>query len=147
MAPSRGIGRELTNAVDMSSDGIQASLNLGLYTSRNLNWNLTANFSKQKSVIDKVLNNSEVLILSAAGSSQYVIRAGEQIGQLYGYLFLSSVTQANDKGVPFIAETDQANWEVASNGYVVNKTTRQPYATLSRYILGDPNPKFNMSFQ
>jgi hypothetical protein len=129
----------------MSSDGIQASLNLAVYSSKNLNWNFTTNYSKQKSVIDKVLNNSEVLILSAAGSSQYVIRAGEKIGQLYGYLFLTSVTQSDGKD-PFIPVSDQANWEVASNGYVVNKTTKQPFATANRYALGDPNPKFNMSF-
>jgi hypothetical protein len=146
VAPSLGVGRQLTNAVDMSSNGIQASLNLAVLSSKNLNWNFTTNFSKQNSVIDKVLGNSEVLILSAAGSSQYVIRAGEQIGQIYGYLFLNSVTQADDKGVPFISAANQANYEVASNGYVVNKTTRQPFATPKRYALGDPNPKFNMSF-
>ncbi len=146
VAPSLGSGRQLTNAVDLSSDGIQASLNLGVYTSKNLNWNFTTNFSKQKSVIDKVLGNSEVIVGSAAGSSQYVIRAGEKIGQLYGYLFLNSVTQTGPDKVPFIAEADQVNWEVASNGYVVNKTTKQPFATPKRYSLGDPNPKFNMSF-
>ncbi|HEX7902382.1 MAG TPA: SusC/RagA family TonB-linked outer membrane protein [Chitinophagaceae bacterium] len=146
VAPSLGVGRQLTNAVDMSSNGIQASLNLAVYSSKNLNWNFTTNFSKQKSMIDKVLGNSEVLILSAAGSSQYVIRAGEQIGQLYGYLFLTSVTQSDAKGTPFIPVANQANYEVASNGYVVNKTTKQPFATPSRYALGDPNPKFNMAF-
>ncbi len=146
VAPSVGIGKQLTNAVDLSSDGIQASLNLGMFSSKNLNWNFTTNYSKQKSVIDKVLGNSEVIILSAAGSSSYVIRAGEQIGQIYGYLFLTSVDQADDKGVPFIPVASQGNWEVASNGYVVNKTTKQPFATPGRYSLGDPNPKFNMSF-
>lgn len=146
VAPSIGIGRQLTNAVDMSSNGIQASLNLAIYSSKDLNWNFTTNFSKQKSVIDKVLGNSEVIIQSAAGSSQYVIRAGEQIGQLYGYLFLTDVNQLDANKVPFIPVSDQVNWEVASNGYVVNKTTKQPFATASRYSLGDPNPKFNMSF-
>jgi hypothetical protein len=60
-------------------------------------------------------------------------------------LFLTSVTQSDGKD-PFIPISDQANWEVASNGYVVNKTTKQPFATANRYALGDPNPKFNMSF-
>jgi TonB-linked SusC/RagA family outer membrane protein len=146
VAPSLGLGRQLTNAVDLSSDGIQASLNLVMYNSKNLTWNFTTNFSKQKSVIDKVLGNSEVIIQSAAGSSQYVIRAGEKIGQLYGYLFLNNVAEADSKGVPYIAAIDQPNWEVASNGYVVSKTTKQPFATAARFSLGDPNPKFNMSF-
>ncbi len=146
IAPSVGLGRQLTNAVDLSSDGIQASLNLAVYSSKNLNWNFTANYSKQKSVIDKVLGGAEVIIQSAAGSSQYVIRAGEKIGQIYGYLFLHDVNQLDANKTPYIPADQQANYEVASNGYVVNKTTKQPFATAGRYSLGDPNPKFNMSF-
>lgn len=146
VAPSLGLGRQLTNAVDMSSNGIQASLNLGMFSNKSFSWNFTTNFGKQKSVIDKVLSNSEVNIQSAAGSSQYIIRAGEKIGQLYGYLFLTDVNQLDANKVPFIPVADQGNWEVASNGYVVNKTTKQPFATPLRYSLGDPNPKFNMSF-
>lgn len=146
VAPSIGSGRQLTNAVDLSSDGIQASLNIGVLNTKSFTWNFTTNFSKQKSVIDKVLGNSEVIIQSAAGSSQYVIRAGEKIGQLYGYMFLNNVNQLDANKNPFIPVADQVNWEVASNGYVVNKTTKQPFATPSRFSLGDPNPKFNMSF-
>ncbi|MCX6318434.1 MAG: SusC/RagA family TonB-linked outer membrane protein [Bacteroidetes bacterium] len=146
VAPSLGIGRQLTNAFDIKSDGIQASLNLAVLSTRKFNWNFTTNFSKQKSIIDRVAGNSEIIIPSAAGSSQYVIRAGEKIGQLYGYLFLTDVNQLDDNKNPFIPVADQPNWEVASNGYVVNKTTKQPFATASRYSLGDPNPKFNMSF-
>lgn len=146
VAPSIGLGRQLTNAVDMSSDGIQASLNLPVYSSSKLSWNFTANYSQQKSVIDKVLGNAEVIVTSAAGSSQYVIRAGEKIGQIYGYLFLHDVNQLDENKNPYIPVADQANYEVASNGYVVNKITKQPFATAKRYALGDPNPKFNMSF-
>lgn len=146
VAPSLGLGRQLTNAVDMSSDGIQASLNLSMFSSKNLTWSFTTNFSKQKSVIDKVLGNSEVNIQSAAGSAQYIIRAGEKIGQLYGYLFLTNVNELDANKNPYIPVADQPNWEVASNGYVVNKTTKQPFATADRHSLGDPNPKFNMSF-
>ncbi|MBD0256830.1 MAG: hypothetical protein ICV83_14020 [Cytophagales bacterium] len=35
---------------------------------------------------------------------------------------------------------------MASNGYVVNKATKQPYFSQGLYSFGDPNPKFNMSF-
>jgi TonB-linked SusC/RagA family outer membrane protein len=146
VAPSIGLGKQLTNAVDMSSSGFQASLNIPVYSSRDLNWNFTTNYSKQKSVIDKVLGNAEIIVGSAAGSSQYVLRAGEKIGQLYGYLFLHDVNQLDANKNPYIPVSLQANYEVASNGYVVDKATKQPYATAGRYSLGDPNPKFNMSF-
>jgi TonB-linked SusC/RagA family outer membrane protein len=146
VAPSVGIGRQLTNAMTLASNGIQASLNLNVLSSRNLSWNFTTNFSKQKSVIESVEGGAEILKTSAAGSAQYVLRAGEQVGQLYGYNLLRSVTQRDAKGSFYIPEAEQANYEVASNGWVVNKTTKQPFASPERNALGDPNPNFNMAF-
>lgn len=146
VAPSIGIGRQLTNALVIKSNGIQASLNIDVLSTKNLNWNFTTNFSKQNSKVTKVLADAEIIKQSAAGSSQYVIKAGEQIGQIYGYLFLNSVEAKDPSGNFFIPEANHGLFEVASNGYVVNKTTKQPFASSGRYSLGDPNPKFNMSF-
>lgn len=146
VAPSIGIGRQLTNAMNLESNGIQASLNLAMFTSRNFTWNFLTNFSKQKSIVKSILGGAEIIKQSAAGSSQYVIKEGEQIGQLYGYVFINSVDALDPSGNPYISKTDQVNYVVASNGYVVNKTTKQPFASAGRYALGDPNPKFNMSF-
>ncbi len=146
VAPSLGIGRQLTNAMTLASNGIQASLNLAVFSNRNFSWNFTTNFSKQKSTIESVAGGAELIKTSAAGSAQYVLRAGEQIGQLYGYLLLRSVDQKDPNGNFFIAQDQQKNYEVASNGWVVNTATKQPFASAGRYSLGDPNPKFNMSF-
>lgn len=146
VAPSFGIGRQLTNAMALQSNGIQASLNIPVYSSKDFNWNFTTNFGTQKSIIKSVVGNAELIKTSAAGSAQYVLRAGEKIGQLYGYLLLKSVDELDPNGNPAIPAADKVNYEVASNGWVVHKTTRQPYATAGRFSLGDPNPKFNMSF-
>jgi TonB-linked SusC/RagA family outer membrane protein len=144
-APSTGTGTVRDNAFGLASQGIQASLNLGILQSRNITWNLTTLFSKQESKIASI-KGPEIVVTSAAGSSNYVLRAGEKIGQLYGWVLLKDVDQRGPDGSPFIPKADQVNYEVASNGWVVNKTTKQPFATPDRYSLGDPNPKFNMSF-
>ncbi len=146
VAPSIGIGRQLTNSMTLKSNGIQASLNLNVYRNKDWNWDFTANFSKQKSYVDQVLNGAEIIKQSAAGSSQYIIRAGEQIGQIYGYIFPRSIGELDPNGRPIIPVAEQKDYVVASNGYVVNKTTRQPYASADRFGLGDPNPNFNMAF-
>ncbi len=146
VAPSLGIGRQLTNSMTLKSNGIQASLNLVVLTSKDWEWDFTTNFNKQVSKVDKVLGGAELVKQSAAGSTQYVIRAGEQIGQIYGYLFLNDVGALDPTGKPFIAPDLQSGFEVASNGYVVNKTTKQPFASEGRYSLGDPYPNFNASF-
>ena len=133
-------------AASIISHGIEASLNLNVLSQKNFNWDFTTNFSKQTSKIASVIG-SEVVVTSAAGSSNYVLRAGEKIGQLYGFLILKSLDQLNPTtGLPFIAKADQVNYEVASNGYVVNKTTKRPFNSPKQYAFGDPNPKFNMSF-
>lgn len=146
VAPSLGIGRQLTNALDIKSNGIQASLGLVVLTNKNWEWDFTTNFNKQNSVVDKIYTGAPIFKQSAAGSTQYVIQEGEQVGQIYGYLFLNAVDEKDDKGNFYIAQDQQANFEVASNGYVVNKTTKQPFASSGRYALGDPYPSFNMSF-
>ena len=145
-APSTGIGTIKNNAFSLGSNGFQASMNINVHTSKNFTWDFTANFSNQTSKILSV-TGQEVVITSAAGSSNYVLRAGEKIGQLYGYLILKSVDQINPTtGLPFIAKADQGLFEVASNGYVVNKATKRPANSPRQYAFGDPNPDFNMSF-
>jgi TonB-linked SusC/RagA family outer membrane protein len=145
--PTSGVGTVLDNAFSLSSHGLQASLNAAMLKKSNLSWNMTVNFGKQTSQIDAVKGNAQVVVTSNAGSTGYVLRAGEKIGQLYGFLMLHDVGAVDPKtGQPFIAPADQANYEVAGNGWVVDKARKAPYVTPNQYSFGDPFPKFNMSF-
>jgi TonB-dependent starch-binding outer membrane protein SusC len=144
--PSSGSGQITTNAFSLSSNGFQASLSTKVYHNDNFSWNFTTNFTKATSEITDVLGG-EVAITSAAGSTGYILTPNRKIGQLFGYLGLHSVDEKNPAtGNPYIAVTDQANYVVASNGWVVSRSTKQPYFTPDLYSFGDPNPKFNMSF-
>jgi TonB-dependent starch-binding outer membrane protein SusC len=145
-APTSGVGTIKDNAFTLASHGIQASLNAHILEKTNLNWNMTINYSKQSSEITAVKGGNPVVVLSAAGSTNYVLKAGDKVGQLYGYHILRSVTETAADGTPYIAAADQALYETASNGYVVNKTTKAPYFTAQQISFGDPNPKFMMSF-
>lgn len=144
-APSTGIGTIKDNAFGLGAKGIQASLNTGVLNTKNFSWNFTANFSKQTSKITS-LEGAPIVVISAAGSSNYILKAGEKIGQLYGYLGAHAVDEIGPDGNPLIPKDQQMNYTLASNGWVVHKTTRQPYFTPIQYPLGDPNPLFNMSF-
>jgi TonB-linked SusC/RagA family outer membrane protein len=145
-APSTGTGTIRDNAFGLASNGIQASLTAALFNGKNLSWNFTANFSKQSSKITSVLGGTPIVVLSNAGSSNYILRAGEKIGQLYGYRHLSSVDQLDENGNPYIPKALQGNYTVASTGYVVDKASKQPFFTPTKYSFGDPNPAFNMAF-
>lgn len=145
-APSSGVGTLLDNSFSLASHGFQFSLNASVYKSNDFTWNLTTNFGKQTSEITAVKGGAEVVVLSAAGSTGYVLKAGQKIGQLFGYYAIHSLDELAPDGTPALPEAQRANYEVASNGWVVNKTTKAPYFTPNQYSFGDPNPKFNMSF-
>ena len=145
-APSTGVGSTLDNAFGLGSHGFQASLNLSILNKKDFNWDMTTNFSNQTSEITYI-KGPDVVVLSGAGSTGLTLKAGQKIGQLFGFLLLRSVDQIEPStGLPVIPKANQANYEVASNGYVVNSTTKQPVNTVGQYSFGDPNPKFNMSF-
>lgn len=145
--PSSGVGRILDNAFSLKSNGIQASLNIEVYRSANLKWNSTINWSKQTSEIDDVKGGAQVVITSAAGSTNYVLKPGDKIGQLYGFKILRSLDQISPvTGLPYIPASDRNLYEVASNGYVVTRSSKAPFFTPEQSSFGDPFPRFNMSF-
>ncbi|MEN9685312.1 MAG: hypothetical protein RLZZ28_1098 [Bacteroidota bacterium] len=145
-APSTGIGSVLDNAFGLGSNGFQASLSLNVFNKKDFSWDFVTNFSKQTSEITSI-KGPDVVVTSAAGSVGLTLKPGQKIGQLFGWLILKDVNQLDpNTGLPFIAKADQGNYEVGSNGYVINKTTFRPANSPGQYSFGDPNPKFNMSF-
>lgn len=145
VAPTIGLGTLIDNAFTLGSNGIQLSLNASVYSKPNFTWNATVNFGKQTSKILSIKGNQEVIILSSAGSTNYVLKAGDKVGQLYGFRMLHSLDDVDESGNRYLPEGQKDNYTVASNGYVVNKTTKQPFLSAGKYSFGDPNPKFNMS--
>lgn len=143
--PSSGNTDLLTNAIDMSSKGFQFSLDLPIYKSSGLSWNLTTNFGHQLSVIDKVKGGADIILTSAAGSTSLVLTGGQPIGQVYGYKAMTSLDYTRQDGTRYIDPADEGNYTIV-NGMVVDKRTYQIQFTDEQYPLGNPNPKFNMSF-
>ena len=133
------------NSVDLSSKGIQAQLNIPVFKSKQLAWDFTINFGKAKSVIDKV--KGEVASFTAsAGSTQLKLIPGQPIGQIFGYNALTDINQLKADGkTPFIPVADQSNYTIV-DGRVVDKRTKAIYFSDEAGLIGDPNPKFNMSF-
>jgi TonB-linked SusC/RagA family outer membrane protein len=146
VAPSSGSGTLKTNAFSLGSHGLQASLNATVFQNKGFTWNLTTNFTRQTSKINSVEGDQEIVIISNAGSTNYVLRKDEKIGQLYGHRMIYSLDAKKPDGTPFLTESEKGDYTLASNGYVVNKATKFPYVTPDKYSFGDPNPKFNLSF-
>ena len=143
--PSTGGTSLLTNAIALSSNGIQFSLSIPVLSTKNFNWDFTTNWGKQTSMIDKV-EGGDIPLLSYAGSTGLALAAGRKIGELYGYKSLKSVGELRADGkTPFIAAADQSKYEIV-NGNVVNTATKAIFFSDEASSLGDPNPTFTSSF-
>jgi hypothetical protein len=123
---------------------VQASLNISVLKTRDFNWGFTTNFSNETSKIDNI-NGPPIILTTAAGSTQEALVAGQKIGQIYGFKALTSLTAVNYEGARYISDADLGSYEVVQ-GRVVNKTTKAIQFENEVSSLGDPNPKFNMSF-
>ncbi|CAN5206177.1 SusC/RagA family TonB-linked outer membrane protein [soil metagenome] len=143
--PSLGSTGQLTNAIDMSSNGVQFSLTLPVFNSKGLKWDFTTNFGHQISKIDAISGGADIILTSNAGDAALVLTAGQQIGQVFGYKALTSTAFTRQDGSRYITEGDASKYTMV-DGRVVDKATMAIQFTDEKYPLANPNPKFNASF-
>ena len=142
--PSLGAQELTTNAIDLSSNGIQASLDLGLFSNDKVDWTFSARFSKGETVVDKISNGKRIVVGIPSGG-QSTLNEGERVGTFFGYKPLSSLTQTNSKGERYIADADLNNYQLV-NGMVVNKQSKEVIFSTEQEKMGDATPDFTMSF-
>jgi len=141
---SRGAVSYKDNAFTLSSHGIQFSMDLNVLKSENLIWDLTTTYGKGTNKVDKISNHQDI-VLGNSGSGGFILREGSKVGVFYGYAPLSSVDQTASDGSRYIDPADVGNYEIV-NGYVTNKASKQVVYSSEKTVIGDPNPKFTMSF-
>ena len=145
LPPSTGSSTIIDNTIALSSNGWQVSINTPIVQTKDWNWDFTVNLAHQTSMINSI-KGGDIPLTTGAGSSSLVLRAGTKIGQIYGYDMLTKVNQLRADGkTPFIPTSDQANWSIASSGYVVNNNSKWMYISDEPTVLGDPNPKITTS--
>ncbi|NLR65304.1 SusC/RagA family TonB-linked outer membrane protein [Chitinophaga varians] len=138
LSPSTGASGILTNALGLKSDGFQFSFDLDVLESKKMYWNFGVKFGKQRSIVDYISNHKPITI-GGSGEGQFVLKEGESIGAFFGVTPLTSLDELPATAV-------KGNYEVGPNGYVVNKTTKSVMFGTENKKIGDPTPKFNMSF-
>jgi hypothetical protein len=143
--PSSGYSGLKDNAIDLSSNGIEFSLNIPAYHSKNFSWDFTTNFGHQTSMVDRISGGQDIPLNSAAGSTQLVLEQGKRIGQIYAYKTLRSVNDTYKSGGKYIATGDAGKYAVV-NGTLIDTATKGIMFSGETYGIGDGNPKFNMTF-
>ena len=143
--PSIGATGKLDNAIDMSSKGFQFNLNIPVLQTKDISWDFTTLFGQQKSVIDHIEGDAEIPLTSAAGSTSLILKGGQPIGQIAGYLTFRDFNVTRQDGSLYIAKADQGKYAIV-NGTVIDTATRGIIFTDYKSNIGNGNPKFNMSF-
>ncbi|MEJ1237572.1 SusC/RagA family TonB-linked outer membrane protein [Chryseolinea sp. T2] len=132
------------NYIDLESKGVQFSIDADIYNGNDLKWDFTTNFGTQKSWLVSTTDGRDIPLVWA-NAATYTLRPGEQIGTIYGYKALTSISQKNPQGDFYLDQANAADYELV-DGRVVNKESKQVQFTPDKYYLGNTTPKFNMAF-
>ncbi|BAV07483.1 TonB-linked outer membrane protein, SusC/RagA family [Filimonas lacunae] len=143
-APSTGANTVKDNAITLVSHGLQASLNVTAFESRNFTWNFTTNFNKQVSKVDAI-KGGDIILTTSAGATSLVLTPGQNIGQIYGYKAIRSLDEKRLNGTSYLAKEDYGKYGFV-DGMLVDTTTKAIQFTNDKFSLGNTTPKFNMSF-
>lgn len=141
VAPSSGYGGTDDNLVDLSSKGVDLSLDAFVANMRNFSWTLGVRFGKAATTLDKVSNGKDVI------TGEFISRQGQQLGTFYGQEPLHSIGQLEADGkTPYISPSQAANYTLV-NGNVVNTTTYQGMVTNAAdlKVMGHALPKYTAS--
>jgi len=142
---SSGFTTQVLNSISMSSHGWELSVNIPVFKSKNASWDFTTNWGHQTSKVNDIVGNNPVILTTSAGSSSLVLSPNSTIGQIYGHKTITSLDMTDPTGALYIPKSDDALYTKV-NGAIVNIATKQIQYTPEKFLLGDPNPKFNASF-
>lgn len=82
----------LDNIGEMVNKGIEFSIDAGIISTKDFNWNANFNISYNKNTVTELYNNKDIVygIVSGAGAfgNTQILRVGESIGSFYGQRFI-----------------------------------------------------------
>lgn len=116
LAPSTGFSNYLSNAAEISNKGIELDLSYKLFNRGDFMWDVKANFSQNKNIVESLSGVAEYSLNGFTGSTSSVVE-GEPFGVIYGTDFLRN---------------EDGSLELDDNGF--------PIADTESSVLGDPNP-------
>jgi TonB-linked SusC/RagA family outer membrane protein len=130
LAPSSGYGSQYTNAASIKNHGIEVILNATPVRTKSFSWDMTINWSMNKSLVTSLGPGVQTLFLGGFTNGAINAVAGQPFGVIYGIGYVK-----DSKGNTVIND-DPTN---AFYGYpIVDSKSR---------ALGDPNPKWQGGIQ
>lgn len=140
LPPSTGFQNVLDNLSNLSSRGVDVSMDIKAAETRSFEWNLGIRVGQFKVMVDKIANGKDIV------TGIFGLQQGKDLGIIYAQVPLSSLTQLRADKTPYITAANMANYEIV-NGIVVNKTTKRAFISdpNDKQVVGSAFPKFNAS--
>lgn len=137
LSNTTGYNQRLINAGLILNNGFEVSLNLTPVKTRDFNWDVTVNWSANRSRVEELYTDpvSGQTVENYVMGSRYVTveaRVGQRMGDMYGIGFAR--VQNTDANAPYYDPTGQFV------GQIVYNSTGKPVATTNRIYLGNYNP-------
>jgi TonB-linked SusC/RagA family outer membrane protein len=150
VAPSSGAGSYIDNVADLSSKGIDLSLDANAFQSTNFSWNLGLRLGSAKTTVDKVTGGISIPYQYTGGTNPinvFIIQEGQPLGNFIGQVPVSSLTQRDANGDLYIDPADIDDYQVVKTKYgnvVVDKVSRTALMTSTddKKNMGNAQPKF-----
>jgi TonB-linked SusC/RagA family outer membrane protein len=121
VSPASGITSTTTNAGAMTTRGWEAQLDVTPIKTKNFTWNIDANYTQFKSMVDRLAVGVPVITLGGFVTPNIRLVAGDEYGQIYGNAYQRDATKGN-------------KIIVGANGL--------PLITSGVQKIGNPNPKY-----
>ena len=137
---SSGADGQVNNVISLKSNGMEVSLDIAAYKSKNITWNFGYRFSNPKTEVVSTYLGQPVI------KGSYAIRQGTNLGVFWGQYALNSLTAKTPSGGAYLA--DPSGFAVDSYGNVVDKTSGKVVLSNSndKVYMGDPNPSMIQNF-
>ncbi|TDE14670.1 SusC/RagA family TonB-linked outer membrane protein [Dyadobacter psychrotolerans] len=147
ISPSTGFQTRFGNTGQVQNKGLELSLQTVNINNKDFKWNSTVSFGMNKNKVKSLgSNNSDIYVGSfkpdgaANFESPFIIRVGEPIGAIYGYIY-DGILQENDPALKTTHPNAQAGdpkfVDLDGNG-IINADDRK--------VLGTGVPKVNLGF-
>ena len=117
-----GIGSLFQNAGSLTNNGVELNLNVSPIRSKSFNWDINANYTKIKSVVDQLAPGVANIFLGGFTTPNIRLVEGDEYGQIYGNAYLR--------------DTKTNQLLIGANGL--------PQPTNGVQKIGNPNPKWLM---
>ena len=141
-ATSTGASGASANAYDLSSDGVEASLDIGVYKSDKFNWDFGLRFTKSQATLDNIASGLPLVI-----QDFFTLEEGQEIGTFSVFPVITSIDAVDNSGNRIIPTGTEGNFTIVpESGYVVNKNTGNVVIGPDKVVAGSSQPDFVMTF-